>query len=802
MAGTTVSGGSSRGGATTIGIVAADTTAPVISSIVSDGITTTTATITWTTDELANSQICRGAAGGPYNTCVALNPSLVLSHSELFTGLTQATTYYFVVKSTDNFANLATSTEQTFVTSSVWVPTAPSNIPSTTVPWTPGTPPGITINVSSCGTSPSTPGTLKYALANAVDGDEIVIAGSLDCTYSTVSNLSKTTSANYVMIRGQGATGAGFPARGTRLDPTNANHVLNMPRLTINGSPLELFAASANAKKYWLLGLELRYQPGVSDTRALVSASPSGGTSATTLSQNIVVDRSWLHGNPRGANNRRLVLLSGSGHVVVDSYLHDAKEASADAQCIAGWDLPTNILIENNYLSCAGENIAFGGANPAFQPATAADFIIRKNHFAAQLYWRPQDATYIGESSLFKNLLEMKCAERYQITGNVFENHFWLNQAWAITLKIAISNTANTSCVNQDYTFANNLMSGAVGAMNIFDGYDEDLGDTTLRGSRMEVKNNLFLNISKANWSPSDTNNRYQFRFGRGSQYARFSHNTTTFGSTGGCTTDSSGGSSANRGILFMGPSTTQAVAGVGADLVNNYQCQGSSIGDNSGTGGSSTADAAAFDSWMDTAQITAMGKVFFAGKSCTSWDEAWNTYSCPGDTSIFFKAVGDRTDFTDAATNDFRIAGGSNLKNAGSDGTDIGVNDWASIPNCSFVIGASAYCPIVSMSAPITATSVGGAITCNASNTTTITGTNFKRGTSVIFRNILTSSNTLLTEEAGTLVVTSPTTLTITPPTAGASAGHKLFAIYGGLLAGTNTNSWTTGQVLTMTCS
>ena len=111
-----MSGGGSLGGAATVGIVVADVTAPVISSIGSSGITSSTATITWTTDELANSQICRGVQGGPYNTCVALNSALTLSHSELFTGLSQSTTYYFVVKSADNFANLATSSEQTFAT--------------------------------------------------------------------------------------------------------------------------------------------------------------------------------------------------------------------------------------------------------------------------------------------------------------------------------------------------------------------------------------------------------------------------------------------------------------------------------------------------------------------------------------------------------------------------------------------------------------------------------------------------------------------------------------------------------------
>src|SRR5439155_1367441 len=66
-----------------------DTTAPVISGVQATAITATTATITWTTDEPADSQVVYGQSSTP------LDPAPVTSHSVLLTGLTPATTYSY-----------------------------------------------------------------------------------------------------------------------------------------------------------------------------------------------------------------------------------------------------------------------------------------------------------------------------------------------------------------------------------------------------------------------------------------------------------------------------------------------------------------------------------------------------------------------------------------------------------------------------------------------------------------------------------------------------------------------------------
>jgi phosphodiesterase/alkaline phosphatase D-like protein len=93
----------------------ADTQAPVISSVASSDITTSGATITWTTDEASDSQVEYGLTAG-YGSSTPLNTSLVTSHSVAVSGLTASTTYHYRVKSKDAAGNLATGQDYTFTT--------------------------------------------------------------------------------------------------------------------------------------------------------------------------------------------------------------------------------------------------------------------------------------------------------------------------------------------------------------------------------------------------------------------------------------------------------------------------------------------------------------------------------------------------------------------------------------------------------------------------------------------------------------------------------------------------------------
>ena len=94
-----------------------DTTAPIISNI-SLSVSTNTADIIWNTDEPSNSK-----AWYSTTTPIVLGSSsfiestnLVASHAVSLSSLNASTTYYFIVGSTDEFNNEATSTESSFTT--------------------------------------------------------------------------------------------------------------------------------------------------------------------------------------------------------------------------------------------------------------------------------------------------------------------------------------------------------------------------------------------------------------------------------------------------------------------------------------------------------------------------------------------------------------------------------------------------------------------------------------------------------------------------------------------------------------
>lgn len=113
-----------------------DTTAPVITAVSSSNITETEATITWTTDEAANSQVNYGTTTS-YGSSAG-SGSYVTSHSQTLTGLTAGTDYFFQVVSTDEAGNTAVDETYSFTTASPPASTTPDILISEVFYDTPG----------------------------------------------------------------------------------------------------------------------------------------------------------------------------------------------------------------------------------------------------------------------------------------------------------------------------------------------------------------------------------------------------------------------------------------------------------------------------------------------------------------------------------------------------------------------------------------------------------------------------------------------------------------------------------------
>ncbi|MBS3105955.1 fibronectin type III domain-containing protein [Candidatus Woesearchaeota archaeon] len=132
---------------------APDLTPPTISGVAVSSITLTSAVVMWTTNESADTQVFYGTSPTALNNFSTLDTSLVANHTVNLSGLVQATTYYYSVRSKDSSGNLATSPVASF---------------STVVPST---------AMGACAAQPA-PGaaTLSAAIAAASAGDVICLS--------------------------------------------------------------------------------------------------------------------------------------------------------------------------------------------------------------------------------------------------------------------------------------------------------------------------------------------------------------------------------------------------------------------------------------------------------------------------------------------------------------------------------------------------------------------------------------------------------------------------------------------------
>jgi hypothetical protein len=97
----------------------------VISAVSSTGVGQSSATIVWTTNNAANSQVAYGLTSA-YGSSTTLNASPVTSHSVPLGGLTAGTVYHYQVLSRDSGGTLVTSPDATFTTAASAAPAAPA----------------------------------------------------------------------------------------------------------------------------------------------------------------------------------------------------------------------------------------------------------------------------------------------------------------------------------------------------------------------------------------------------------------------------------------------------------------------------------------------------------------------------------------------------------------------------------------------------------------------------------------------------------------------------------------------------
>lgn len=155
-------------------------------------------------------------------------------------------------------------------------------------------------------------------------------------------------------------------------------------------------------------------------------------------------------------STKRGIKLDGASQVVRRSRITNIARVGQDSQCIAGWNTPGPVLIEDNYLECASENILFGGAAPSVPGTIPSDIVIRRNTLTKNLAWK-------GAGVNVKNLIEFKSARRVQVIDNTLE-HSWVDgqAGFAIVLTPKVEGP-----VVEDVLFEGNTIRGVVSCVQL-----------------------------------------------------------------------------------------------------------------------------------------------------------------------------------------------------------------------------------------------------------------------------------------------------------------------------------------------
>jgi hypothetical protein len=387
-------------------------------------------------------------------------------------------------------------------------------------------------------------GNLQSALDAAQPGDVIQLQAG--ATFTGNFTLRKKSGTGWITIRS--SAHASLPAPGNRVTPSHASL---MPKIVSpNGSAA--LRTAAGAHHYRIIGVEITASSAVTTSNQLVMLGHGSYTAQSSLSSvpnNIVIDRSYIHGRST-LHLKNCVELHSASTAIVDSHLSQCHSAKVESHAIIGWNGPGPYLIENNYVEGAGINIMFGGADPANQDLMPEDITIRRNHIVKPLAWKGKWPT--------KNLFELKIGRRILVEANVFENN-WVSaqDGFALVLKTAVGSRAASWGRTEDVTVRHNVIRNVAAGVNIL----ARQGTNGLPSRRYRFEHNLLDDVGESNGT---TNGRI-FQVLTNVDQVQIEHNTAIHSSTGARMLVTFAGGS-NDGFVFRDNIATRGIYGVKGD--------------------------------------------------------------------------------------------------------------------------------------------------------------------------------------------------------------------------------------------
>jgi hypothetical protein len=220
---------------------------------------------------------------------------------------------------------------------------------------------------------------LQAILNSALPGDVLLLEAGAEF----VGNFVLPVKAGSEPIVVRSAFHNQLPGSGQRIQP---EHAALLARLR-SPSTSPALRTAAGAHHWQLQYLEFAGTQGGYGDLIQIGDGSSAQNTIDKVPHHFDLSHLYIHGDPL-VGQKRCVALNAASVTITDSHISDCKGVGQDTQAICGWNGPGPYVIENNYLEGAGENVMFGGADPAIPNLVADGITFRRNLVSRPMSWR------------------------------------------------------------------------------------------------------------------------------------------------------------------------------------------------------------------------------------------------------------------------------------------------------------------------------------------------------------------------------------------------------------------------------
>lgn len=320
---------------------------------------------------------------------------------------------------------------------------------------------------------------------------QVILATGAPCTGPWLLP-SHTGGTGWILIKG--ANYANLPPPGTRVSPTDAAlmpHVIYGDDGVANTGS---FSAQTGAQRYRIMGFYMTEDVTKSPNWSQIN---TGYNNANALNTGyIIIDRVVIRDLTRTHATYRGVYLEGElgNNAVVDSWIDGIKDigCQADTQAVLTISSGGPLLIQNNFVEAAGENVMIGGGDPISAAVQPRDNTIRLNTFSKNANWA------LGcppGGYLIKTMLELKSGYRTLVEGNDFLNMPWSDGGATFRLTVRNSSGPGTYADVSDLTIRYNLGKNVTNWINSFGADDQGGALYSAHSKRWYIHDNLVYGL-------------------------------------------------------------------------------------------------------------------------------------------------------------------------------------------------------------------------------------------------------------------------------------------------------------------